>query len=109
MAASVEEVSYELGGAMGIAVLGSLMSALYTWSLHLPDAMAVAPAAYDSLDEALIIAATLPSGTSDTLQVLARQAFNDAFTGVIAVATILMIATALGVRHFNRKVMQPAA
>ncbi|CCC97360.1 hypothetical protein FBZ85_1371 [Azospirillum brasilense] len=28
MAASVEEVSYELGGTLGIALLGSLMSLL---------------------------------------------------------------------------------
>ena len=33
MAASIEEVSFELGGALGIAFLGSLMSALYTYCL----------------------------------------------------------------------------
>ncbi|MCB8829068.1 MFS transporter, partial [Escherichia coli] len=34
--ASIEEVSYELGGAMGVALLGSLMSTIYSISLTLP-------------------------------------------------------------------------
>ena len=36
MAASIEEVSYELGGAFGIAVLGSVMSAVYTNAFAAP-------------------------------------------------------------------------
>lgn len=42
MAASVEEVSYELGRlGLGIAILGSLLTAVYSSSLVLPDTLEV--------------------------------------------------------------------
>ena len=33
MAASVEEVSYELGGALGVTLMGSILSGVYAQSL----------------------------------------------------------------------------
>ncbi|MFT4012552.1 MAG: MFS transporter [Paracoccus sp. (in: a-proteobacteria)] len=97
MAASVEEVSYELGGALGIAVLGSLMSALYTRAMALPPG--IAPQAGDSLDEALIQAARLDPQRAEELARIARAAFEQAFLGVVAVATVLLIGTGLLIRH----------
>lgn len=61
MAASVEEVSFELGGAIGVTVLGSIMSAVYTASLQLPAGLNVNPVVRDSLDDALLAAAQLPA------------------------------------------------
>lgn len=93
MAASIEEVSYELGGALGIAVLGSLMSALYARSMILPQGI---PAqARDSLDQALILARNLPPPQAATLLDHARRAFDLAFAGVILAATVLLLAAAL--------------
>jgi DHA2 family multidrug resistance protein-like MFS transporter len=94
MAASVEEVSYELGGALGIALLGSLMSLLYTSAMIVPAGMAIAPQARDSLDEALMLAATLPAGQSVQVATLARAAFDQAFVGVVAaaIACLLLVA-----------------
>ena len=86
MAASVEEVSYELGGALGIALLGSLMSLLYTRAMVLPAGIAIAPQARDSLDEALILAAELEARQSLQVAALARAAFDQAFIGVVIVA-----------------------
>ena len=40
MAASIEEVGFELGGAVGIAVFGSLLTAAYAMSLVLPERLA---------------------------------------------------------------------
>lgn len=51
MAASIEEVSFELGGALGIAVLGSVMSALYSRAMTVP--VGLSDTIADSLDEAL--------------------------------------------------------
>ncbi|MFN4062157.1 MAG: hypothetical protein ACK4IA_15570 [Paracoccus hibiscisoli] len=51
MAASIEEVSFELGGALGIAVLGSVMSALYSRVMTVP--VGPSDTIADSLDEAL--------------------------------------------------------
>jgi len=93
MAASIEEVSYELGGAMGVTLLGSLMSVVYTASLLLPEALTVAPTVYDSLDEALLAAETLDGQTASQLILLARGAFDRAFVAVLFAAA-LMLATA---------------
>src|SRR5690606_31090111 len=56
MAASIEEVSYELGGALGIAVLGSVMSAVYSATFLASAGLQAPGLAQDSLDGALITA-----------------------------------------------------
>lgn len=94
MAASVEEVSYELGGALRIALLGSLLSALYTRALVLPDGIGIAAQARDSLDEALMLASQLPPEPARQVATLARAAFDHAFAGVIiaAIAGLCIVA-----------------
>ncbi|MBA4489385.1 MFS transporter [Paracoccus sp. S1E-3] len=99
MAASVEEVSYELGGALGVALLGSLMTAIYTRSLVLPDHLAIAPEARDSLDEALILSEALPPEQAAAVTSLARRAFESAFIGVTVVAVVILIAMAVLIRR----------
>jgi len=103
MAASVEEVSYELGGALGIALLGSLMSILYTRAMVLPDDIAIAARARDSLDEALILAEGLAADQSMQVIALARGAFDQAFVGVIVAATGCLFVVALFVWNEARK------
>ncbi len=93
MAASIEEVSFELGGAIGIAVLGSVMSIVYTAFLALPEGAAISPMARDSLDEALILAEKLPPELAGELVMRARLAFEQAFTAVVFVATAMMFVT----------------
>ncbi|MFE0017689.1 MFS transporter [Mesorhizobium sp. NPDC059054] len=93
MAASIEEVSFELGGALGIAFLGSLMSALYTHALVLPQG--IATQAGDSLDEALLVAEKLAPAQAEALTALAGAAFDHAFFGVIAAAATLLILVSL--------------
>lgn len=91
MAASLEEVSYELGGSFGIALLGSLMTATYTGALHLPADMVVPVSVFDSLDEALIVVQTLPIDAAQTLAQAASQAFERAFVVVTASASGLVL------------------
>ncbi|MBF3094572.1 MFS transporter, partial [Pseudomonas aeruginosa] len=55
MAAAIEDVSYELGGVIGVTLLGSLMSFVYGMSLRLPSAELPARVR-DSLDDALLVA-----------------------------------------------------
>lgn len=93
MVASIEEVSFELGGAIGIAVLGSVMSAVYTAFLVLPEGASIAPMARDSLDEALLLAETLPPDVAGELVARARLAFDQAFTAVVLVAAAMLFAT----------------
>ncbi|PIF37807.1 DHA2 family multidrug resistance protein-like MFS transporter [Delftia sp. 60] len=97
MAASVEEVSYELGGALGVTLMGSLLSAVYAGSLHLPEGLdlALPDSVRDSLDEALLAADQLMPQAAHQLTELARTAFGQGFSAVIASATLLLFCTAL--------------
>jgi MFS transporter, DHA2 family, multidrug resistance protein len=100
--ASIEEVSYELGGAMGVALLGSLMSTIYSISLTLPDSMNAPVMVYDSLDEALIYAKGLAPDVASALVGFARDAFESAFTSVILVASATLILTATAIKLATR-------
>jgi DHA2 family multidrug resistance protein-like MFS transporter len=103
MAASVEEVSYELGGAVGIAILGSAMSFLYTASFQFPESLnAVAPIVRDSLDEAIMVAETLPQAQADLLLETARASFDQGFMGVIVFGIVLLI-TVIGVVGYSTR------
>ncbi|MEZ2828468.1 MFS transporter [Serratia liquefaciens] len=90
MAASIEDVSYELGGVLGITLLGGLMTAIYSHSLALPDSLQVSDIAYDSIDEALRLAANLAADQAEQLKQLARLAFDRAFIIVLIAAATLM-------------------
>lgn len=105
MAASVEEVSYELGATLGIAILGSLMSAVYGASLLLP--VSTPGIAYDGLDQALIVAERLHGPEADSVRALARSAFDNAFAAAIGVATIILFAGAVFLRMAVRQTQQP--
>ncbi|KTR05275.1 MFS transporter [Aureimonas ureilytica] len=102
MAASIEELSFELGGAIGIAVLGSVLTAVYGGSLAVPEGLVVAPTAFDSLDEALVAAAALPDGLSDGFRKAAFAAFDRAVMAVILVASIATFAAGAGVGWMTR-------
>ena len=80
-ASGISETSAELGGALGIALLGSLGVAIYRGRLAPglleglpPDA---ATAARDTLGGAVGVASALPAGTADQLLAVARTAFVD--------------------------------
>ncbi len=107
MAASIEEVSYELGGVLGIALLGSVLSSTYTATLALPDTLAVPAAARDGIDGALLAAEALPAPAGMQLVALAHTAFDQAFFAVMAVAVAIVVAAAASVALLGRRV-QPA-
>ncbi|MDC9593739.1 MFS transporter [Xenorhabdus sp. IM139775] len=95
-AASIEEVAYELGSLIGIAVLGSLMVAVYSASFTLPADMGIPELARNSIDEALIAAEGLKGEAALSLIHAAKQAFNHSFLSVlIAVGTLLLLTSAM--------------
>jgi len=95
MAASVEEVSYELGGAIGVTVMGSLLSAIYTASMAVMPLGSIPAIARDSLDEALIVAEKMAGQEGDGLVALAKEAFDRGFLAVLAASAALLIVTAV--------------
>ncbi|MEI9273820.1 MFS transporter, partial [Pseudomonas aeruginosa] len=96
MAAAIEDVSYELGGVIGVTLLGSLMSFVYGMSLRLPSAELPARVR-DSLDDALLVAEGLAPEVASRLVELARQAFDQAFVAVLLAAAALLFLSAMAV------------
>jgi DHA2 family multidrug resistance protein-like MFS transporter len=90
MASSIESVSYELGSLAGVTVLGTILTAVYTSTIHLP---ATAPArAGGSIDEAHTAADHLPAGQARTLLDAAASAFGNGYTLALAITAIALAA-----------------
>ncbi|AKH64044.1 MULTISPECIES: MFS transporter [Photorhabdus] len=103
MAASVEEVSYELGGGLGIAIMGSIMSAVYSYTLELPADSPVNDAAREGIDGALIAAEGMAPDAGLAFANLARSAFDGAVFSVMGVASLfLLVVAALVWFNFRR-------
>lgn len=100
MAASIEEVSYELGGAIGVTLMGSILSACYAASMLMPGGLSAreASVASDSLDEALVVAESLPPDAAAALIAVAKGAFDQGFMVVLGVCAALLFAAAALVR-----------
>ena len=118
-ASGVSETSSELGGALGIAILGSLGGAVYR--AQVADAVPTgipaqaAQAARDTLGGALAVAGQLPDQLGAPLLEAARQAFTDglqvvfAVSAAIAVAIVILVAALLrGVDAGSRAEAPPA-
>jgi DHA2 family multidrug resistance protein-like MFS transporter len=98
MAASIEEVGFELGGALGVAVFGSIMTIAYAATLQLPpDAGALPASVRDSFDEALRIAGSLPAAQGAALQAAGAQSFASALRAVLIGVALLWFITGLAI------------
>ncbi|WP_067457487.1 MFS transporter [Actinomadura macra] len=78
-ASAISETATELGGALGMAILGSVLNAVYRDSLDLPAGVpgAAAAGARDSLAGAMEAAGGLPGGLAAQVTAAARVAFVD--------------------------------
>jgi MFS transporter, DHA2 family, multidrug resistance protein len=106
-AAGISEMSAELGGALGIALLGSVVTFIYrqTVASALGDDLPpdVREAARDTLGGAISVAGALPDELGAGLVTVSRGAFVEAFqTTVLACAAIALIAAAGTARVFGR-------
>ena len=100
MAASLEEVSFELGGAVGVTLAGSLLSAIYAYStgLMIPSWLSRNPMTFESLDDALKVAETLSPEGAAMLTAFARAAFDAGFVVVLVTMAVLLLMAALLVK-----------
>jgi DHA2 family multidrug resistance protein-like MFS transporter len=98
-ATGLSETSAELGGALGIAILGSIGTAVYRSEVgrSVPASVPAeaAAAARDTLGGALDVALTLPGDVGAALVAVAQRAFVDAIHFVAAVAAIGALLTAI--------------
>jgi EmrB/QacA subfamily drug resistance transporter len=91
---AVNDTTRELGGALGVAVVGSVLSSLYRSNIAGPLAAlpAAAHAGASSLGAALQTARGLPAPTADALALAARRSYVHAFdlTLVVTVAVAVL-------------------
>ncbi|RZU13064.1 MFS transporter [Streptomyces sp. BK239] len=90
-ASSLLETGAEFGGALGMAVLGSIGTAVYRHGVP-----ASAPdAARETLGGALAIADQLPGRAGDALATAAREAFTSGMQGAAVAAAVLLAGSAV--------------
>ena len=95
-AAAVEETCYELGAAMGVAILGSVAAALYR--THLPELAldgAATASVRDSVGEAAHVAAGIGGPAGALLLEKASAAFTSGMTPTFLLAAALPLAAAV--------------
>lgn len=95
MAASIEEVAYEIGSATGIAIIGSLAGLVYTLSMKIPAGLQVSNNVKDSLDEALLVAEGLPKQSAEALIEAGHAAFDQSYFVIIAGVTLFLVAASV--------------
>jgi DHA2 family multidrug resistance protein-like MFS transporter len=98
-ASGISETSFELGGALGIAGLGSVGLAIYRSELgqNLPSSMPpeAQVAARDTLGAAIAVAQQLPAAVGNALAAAARQAFVEGMQMSAAIAAVVAVALAV--------------
>lgn len=98
-AAAISETGSELGGALGIAILGSLVASHYrlTMAQTLPGGLpeSVAAQASDTLGGAIAVSGALDPQLGDALAAIARAAYGEAFVAAALVSAVLLTGTAV--------------
>ncbi|MFJ3697940.1 MFS transporter [Streptomyces sp. NPDC090052] len=95
-ASAVSETAYELGTALGIALLGSVVTGIYR-GFSIPQGVPAHAAveAHESLGGAVEAAKTLPHDQGAALLSSAQEAFTHGFQAAAAVGSIVLFATAV--------------
>jgi DHA2 family multidrug resistance protein-like MFS transporter len=97
-AAAVSETAYELGMALGIATLGSIITAVYrTVVVAQGVPSSVAAQARDSLPNAIHAAQSLPPDQQDALLDAAKVSFTHGLSVAAGVGAALLLTAAVGV------------
>jgi DHA2 family multidrug resistance protein-like MFS transporter len=103
MAASIESVAYELGGVLGVTILGSILSFTYTKALVLPQENRTSTLARDSLDQALLLAEHLSGDATAKLIAQAKTAFDIAFVTVLVAGTAILLLMAAAIARISSR------
>jgi MFS transporter, DHA2 family, multidrug resistance protein len=107
MAAAIESVAYELGGVLGVTILGSILSFTYTKALVLPQGIPDPALARNSIDQALLLAEHLSGDAAAQLITQAKTAFDIAFVTVLVAGTAIMLLMAAVIARIISQVKPP--
>jgi DHA2 family multidrug resistance protein-like MFS transporter len=96
-ASAVSETAFELGAALGVALLGSTINAFYRRTVELPAGLdpAVAGPASDTITAAAAVASDLPTGLADSVRTAAQDAFVNGLHGAGVVGAVLLLTAAV--------------
>jgi DHA2 family multidrug resistance protein-like MFS transporter len=98
-ASAISETSFELGGALGIAILGSIGTGVYRTIMAdaVPTGLSAdaATAASGTLGGALAVAEELPGQIRVELIEVARGAFSESFVLTAAIGAVLALSAAI--------------
>jgi len=103
VASATNDVTRQVSGAIGVAVIGSVFNSVY--ASHMASAVAQLPpaaadAASNSIGAALTVASQLPASAGAALADAARQAFVDAMGSALWIPVAIAVAGALLVLRF---------
>ncbi|GGW62047.1 MFS transporter [Streptomyces griseoloalbus] len=95
-AAAIQETSFELGAGLGVAVLGTVLTAVYRTGLPAvpglgPDERATAEESFAAAED---LVTQLPSHTADAVLHATQQAYDRGFTAVALIASAGLVVTA---------------
>ncbi|MEU3618589.1 MFS transporter [Streptomyces sp. NPDC006872] len=91
-ASAVSETAYELGAALGIAVLGSIVTGVYR---GFPSPTGTPEGAHESLGGAVEAAGHMSTPAAETMLTSAREAFVNGLSVASGVGAAILLATAL--------------
>jgi len=109
-ASAISETAYELGAALGVAVLGSVLTASYRSQLTGVEGVpqGAVDAARETLGGAANAASDLGGATGDALMGAARSAFTDGMHLTSVIAVVIVLAAAAQVWVLLRGLGNPA-
>lgn len=96
MAGSIEAMSYELGGTLGVAIMGSVMAFVYASQFSPPAAAQLSPSAWDSLDQTVLAAKAADPGMIQYILIAGKAAFVDGATVTFIIGTVVLTALLSG-------------
>lgn len=107
-ASGISETSFEFGAALGVAVLGSVVTAVYRAHMMSAGLEGIPPntvqAALDTLGGAVAMASSLPSQAAAALLSAARDAFTQAMQVTALLSAVLSVAAAVVCTRFLRRI-----
>ncbi|MFI5585722.1 MFS transporter [Amycolatopsis sp. NPDC051758] len=104
-AAAISATAYELGGSLGIAVVGSVLSAVYHAELTLPAGVppALAAQVHESFSATAAVAAGLPEPVASAVRLAAEQSFVGGIrTSMLGSAAVMVVLSVVALRTLRR-------
>jgi len=108
---AMNDLNRQVAGALGVAVIGSVSSSVYSSKVESATAdlpPQAAHAASDSIGGAVGVAGHLPAGASDALTAAASGAFTDALGLALLVGSAVVLAGAVLVKRYLPDTRSPA-